>query len=66
MCQVALIGYFAGGAFLSLAYFDLPYDIMAMVVLTKLWVEKQGWKSEPVDSPRWMFWLGLVQAKKAD
>jgi putative inorganic carbon (HCO3(-)) transporter len=66
MCQVALIGYFAGGAFLSLAYFDLPYDIMAMVVLTKLWVEKQGWKSEPVDSPKWMSWLGLVQAKKAD
>lgn len=66
MCQVAMIGYFAGGAFLSLAYFDLPYNIMAMVVLTKAWVENQGWKSEPVDLPKWMFWLGLVQAKKAD
>ncbi|MEN6586461.1 MAG: putative O-glycosylation ligase, exosortase A system-associated, partial [Sulfuricella sp.] len=27
MCQVSLIGYAVGGAFLSLAYFDLPYNI---------------------------------------
>ena len=28
MIQVSLIGYAAGGAFLSLAWFDLPYNIM--------------------------------------
>jgi putative inorganic carbon (hco3(-)) transporter len=31
MLQVSLFGYFVGGAFLSLAYFDLPYDIMVVV-----------------------------------
>jgi len=39
MCQVSLAGYFVGGAFLSLAYFDLPYDVLAMVVLTKRWMQ---------------------------
>lgn len=32
MCQVSLVGYAVGGAFLSLAYFDLPYNIVVMVV----------------------------------
>jgi putative inorganic carbon (HCO3(-)) transporter len=66
MCQVALAGYFVGGAFLSLTYFDLPYNIMAMVVLTRVWVEKQGWKTEPTNSPKWMTWLGLAHARKED
>jgi probable O-glycosylation ligase (exosortase A-associated) len=35
MCQVSLIGYAVGGAFLSLAYFDLPYDILVIIVLVK-------------------------------
>jgi probable O-glycosylation ligase (exosortase A-associated) len=35
MVQVSLVGYFVGGAFLSLAYFDLPYDLMVIVVLLK-------------------------------
>lgn len=35
MCQVSLVGYFVGGAFLSLAYFDLPYNIMVMLVVAK-------------------------------
>ena len=34
MCQVSLIGFAAGGAFLSLAYFDMPYNVVAMIVLT--------------------------------
>ncbi|MEL4178447.1 putative O-glycosylation ligase, exosortase A system-associated [Roseateles sp. PN1] len=33
MCQVSLVGYFVGGAFLSLSYYDLPYNIMILVVL---------------------------------
>ena len=40
MCQVSLIGYAVGGAFLSLAYFDLPYDIMVVVVVTRRWLEQ--------------------------
>jgi probable O-glycosylation ligase (exosortase A-associated) len=33
MCQVSLVGYMVGGAFLSLAYFDLLYDIVAIMLL---------------------------------
>lgn len=47
MCQVALVGYGVGGAFLSLAYFDLPYIIMALVALTRMWVQRQAWQTEP-------------------
>jgi putative inorganic carbon (HCO3(-)) transporter len=36
MVQVSLAGYFVGGAFLSLAYFDLPYDLMVIVVLCRV------------------------------
>ncbi len=34
MIQVSFIGYAAGGAFLGLAYFDLPYHLMIILVLT--------------------------------
>ncbi|MDN3920457.1 putative O-glycosylation ligase, exosortase A system-associated [Roseateles violae] len=33
MCQVSLAGYAVGGAFLSLSYYDLPYNILILVVL---------------------------------
>jgi putative inorganic carbon (hco3(-)) transporter len=32
MIQVSMVGYASGGAFLSLAYFDLPYNVMVMAV----------------------------------
>ena len=32
MCQVSIIGYAVGGAFLSLAYYDLYYNIIALLV----------------------------------
>jgi probable O-glycosylation ligase (exosortase A-associated) len=35
MSKVSFVGYFVGGAFLSLAYFDLPYDIMVALVCTQ-------------------------------
>ena len=47
MAQVCLIGYALGGAFLSMSYFDLPYNVMVMVVLAKKWVLQEGWKTEP-------------------
>lgn len=47
MIQVGLVGYAAGGAFLSLAYFDLPYNMMVMVVLARHWVETRGWERDP-------------------
>lgn len=33
MIQVSLIGYASGGAFLGLAYFDLPYHLMIILLL---------------------------------
>lgn len=55
MCQVSLFGYAIGGAFLSLAYFDLPYYVMAMVALAQVWVRKRLWEKEALVKPRrWM------------
>jgi probable O-glycosylation ligase (exosortase A-associated) len=34
MLQVSLVGYAVGGLFLGLAYFDLPYSLLALVVAT--------------------------------
>jgi hypothetical protein len=34
MIQVSLVGYAAGGAFLGMAYFDLPYHLMIILLLT--------------------------------
>jgi probable O-glycosylation ligase (exosortase A-associated) len=46
MCQVALVGYAVGGAFLSLAYFDLPYNIVVAVSVTLVWLRTRGWERE--------------------
>ena len=35
MLQVSLIAYMSGGAFLGLAYWDLPYHILALVICSK-------------------------------
>jgi probable O-glycosylation ligase (exosortase A-associated) len=59
MCQVCLMGYAVGGAFLSLAYFDLPYNVMVMVVVTRVWVQTKGWLREPAVQPGWKNIPGL-------
>jgi hypothetical protein len=41
MCQVCLIGYWTGGAFLSLSYFDGYYLIISLLVLTLVVVERE-------------------------
>lgn len=40
MLQTSLIGFFVGGAFLSLAYFDVPYFLMVALVVTRILVEQ--------------------------
>lgn len=42
MTQVSLIGYAAGGAFLSLAYLDLPYYFMGYVVLGEIFIARHS------------------------
>lgn len=41
MLQVSMIGYAVGGAFLSLAYLDLPYYIVSIVVLVDATVRER-------------------------
>jgi probable O-glycosylation ligase (exosortase A-associated) len=36
MIQVSLVGYAVGGTFLGLAYFDLYYHLIALIILTQL------------------------------
>lgn len=66
MCQVSLIGYFVGGAFLSLAYFDLPYYVMAAVVLTNLWVRTEAWKTEGRYEAGWQRAVGLAGPRQRE
>ena len=40
MIQVSMIGFAVGGTFLSLLYFDVPYYLMAAMVVTRVLVEK--------------------------
>lgn len=46
MCQVSLVGYAVGGAFLSLSYFDLPYNIVVVLVVATRWMREDRWKFE--------------------
>jgi probable O-glycosylation ligase (exosortase A-associated) len=41
MVQVSIIGYAVGGAFLGLAYFDLYYHLVAIVLLTQAYVSRE-------------------------
>ena len=60
MIQVALVGYLVGGAFLSLSYFDLPYNIMMLAVLAAVWVRTRAWEREPVYAHGWKTIPGLA------
>jgi len=64
MAQVSLAGFAVGGTFLSLAYFDLPYDVMLLVVLTKVWVDKKAWLTEPIYTKSWKTLPGLLKSNR--
>lgn len=44
MLQVSLVGYAASGAFLGLAYFDLYYHLVAIIIICKVLLLKQQTK----------------------
>lgn len=46
MAQVSMVGYAVGGAFLSLAYFDLPYNILVILVAGLRWLREKRWTVE--------------------
>lgn len=55
MAQVSFVGYLVGGAFLDLAYFDLPYNIMVALVLSAAWLKRRAWETEPpAPARRWL------------
>ena len=41
MVQVSLIGYMSAGSFLGLQYFDLFYHLIAIIVISKILVQKE-------------------------
>ena len=41
MVQVSLVGYMSAGSFLGLQYFDLFYHLIAIIVITKVLVQKE-------------------------
>lgn len=49
MLQVSIIGYASAGAFLGLAYFDLYYHIIALMILCKVIVAKELARVASVD-----------------
>jgi probable O-glycosylation ligase (exosortase A-associated) len=49
MLQVSLIGYWVGGAFLNLAYWDLPYLLIALLVILDQLV-KENLKAKGISS----------------
>jgi hypothetical protein len=39
MMKVSLVGFAVGGAFLNLAFWDMPYYLMLIAVVTEKWVK---------------------------
>lgn len=46
MVQVSMIGYAVAGAFLSLSYWDLPYNFIIMLIAMKYWLIEERCKHE--------------------
>lgn len=61
MIQVSLLGFAVGGAFLSLAYFDVPYYLMAAVVATRVIIEHELKERAPAKK----LWNAPLAAKGA-
>ena len=51
MLQVSLLGYAAAGAFLGLAYFDLYYDLVAMIVICRVITQEDSLQREAAVIP---------------
>ncbi len=52
MSQASLAAYAVGGAFLSLAYFDLPYNLLVLVLVARRWVEEKAWEHDAAGAAR--------------
>ncbi len=63
MAQVSLVGYFTGGAFLSLAYWDLPFNIAISLIVLERWLRERQTMPEvlPPQPPEDHAKLGVTQ-----
>lgn len=63
MAQVALVGYFTGAAFLSLAYWDLPFNIVIMLIVIERWRQERQTMPEvlPQQAPADLKKRGILQ-----
>jgi putative inorganic carbon (hco3(-)) transporter len=52
LCQVSIVGYAVGGAFLSLAYFDLPYNLLVLLVVARRVITEQARETAPIERER--------------
>lgn len=59
MSQVCLVGYWAGGSFLQLGYYDFPYYVMALVVCTHVWVRREAWRTDSPQPGGWRSLMGI-------
>jgi probable O-glycosylation ligase (exosortase A-associated) len=53
-CHMSMAGYGVGGAFLGLAYWDLPYNLLVLMVATQIWIKRKGWELETPPKPESM------------
>jgi putative inorganic carbon (hco3(-)) transporter len=59
MSQVCLVGYWAGGSFLQLGYYDFPYYVMVLVVATHAWVRREAWRTDRPLPGGWRSLMGI-------
>ncbi len=63
MVQLGLIAYCTGGAFHTLAYFDLPWHLVAIMVLGRALVEEHGKATAEIKGTRYQ-WSGTLPNTK--
>ena len=51
MLKVSFLAYFSGGAFLSLSYFDLPWHLLAIIVVLKEIANQTLHEKQKIDRP---------------
>ena len=51
MIKVSMLAYFSGGAFLSLSYFDLPWHLLAIIVVLKEIANRTLQEKQKIDNP---------------
>jgi putative inorganic carbon (hco3(-)) transporter len=64
MVQVSIIGYLVGGAFLNLAYWDMPYYLMVLLAVTRHVVVESGPGEASVGEPHTSPQVAQVEASE--